>query len=202
MTNLHDLLGNVDPTQKTIQIVHPQTGKPMVVPNPLYKGPPSGPGPGGMAPSQGIQQRQEEENEDEDEKSWCPIVRNWCPESPLCVYWYGPPSGEEKSEEDAGCCVMLAEIVSKDRANTAKAIFFEKAIKLADSALSGDADSSALASLINHAATSIQLSNEKLLREEEKNLPKIKKVSEQKLEKPLKDEEKLDSPKKEEESIE
>lgn len=179
MVNLQDLLAgqNIDPTQKQIQVQNPVTGKVMVVPNPFY----------GKDPAQGAARPQADAGigdlEDDDEKSWCPIVRNWCPESPLCVYWYGPPAGDEKPDEEPGCCVEMARIVSEDRANTAKAEFFENGVKLVKSALSGDAESSAFASLINHAATAIQLINEKTLREEEKNLPKAKKKNSEPAEK-------------------
>lgn len=149
----------VDPSVPYLQLKDKQTGKMMYVPNPAYD----------------ASKAQPQAEEDLEERSYCSVVHNYCPESQECVWWFGPAAGEEKSPDEAGGCVKVGEVVSSDRANVARAEFFERAVKVVEAVLTADPESSGLANLIGQAATLFQLQNEDIIRKSGVTLPKKEK---------------------------
>ena len=133
----------VDPNVPYIQ-VRDKDGQTQMRPNPHYRGPAgaypgSAPQQGYPGAQQGIPTQQAAPINDSADPMWdkvppdrsyCPEMKYLCPESSKCVYWYGPAAGEEKEGEEGGGCTLLAQCVSNDRANEAKAEFFEKAQSL------------------------------------------------------------------------
>jgi hypothetical protein len=146
---------NSNPNERYIQLQHPVTKQTMVVPNPNFN------------PEEKDQQESGglggDNNGEEDftDKSWCSIVRNYCPESTECVWWVVPEGTEE--EEDGGCS-KVSQILASIEAEHAKADFFKKAEKALEALLTAS-NGSALASLMDKAITSFQLKNEQTFME-------------------------------------
>lgn len=173
---------NIDPNVPYVQIRDPHTGKLIYVRNPKYN------------PENVESQEKDAEDKDEEEQSYCSIVSNFCPESQDCVWWCGPAAGEEKEGEDPGGCSQVASVIASERANVAKAEFYENALKIIEAALTADPGSSALGNFIGEAATYFQLKNENIIRESgvtvAKTPPKkVKKDEETKLDEESKPEE-------------
>ena len=134
--------------EKTIQVRDPNTGEIVEVANPYYKE-------GGEA-----EQAEGEESEEAQRGPWCSIVNNFCPECDECVWWL---NGEDEEGNDTSSCIQVAQAIAGERANEAKAEFYERAQLLLESMLSADTKSSALGVIANRLATLLLLSNEKAM---------------------------------------
>ena len=137
--------------EKYIKVRDPDTGETHDVVNPYYVE-------GGVAPEE--QGEEGEDGEEQQRGPWCSIVNNFCPECDECVWWL---NGEDEEGNDTSSCIQVAEAISNERANEAKAEFFEKAQSVLDSMLSADQKSSALGIITNRLATLLLLSNEKAM---------------------------------------
>lgn len=136
--------------EKTIKIRDPNTGEIVDVANPYYR-----------EGADGEQAEGEEGGEEDGQRGpWCSIVNNFCPESDECVWWL---NGEDEEGNDTSSCIQVAQAIAGERANEAKAEFYERAQLLLESMLSADTKSSALGVIANRLATLLLLSNEKAM---------------------------------------
>lgn len=137
-----------------IQVINPQTGQPEMIPAAMVQA---------YYQQQAADKGFDAAESSDSVGSYCPLTYQNCPESTLCVYWAENPSlSEEDDSEDGvgGDCAYILKMVSSDKANEAKAVFYEKLTDVIEDVEEGN--KTTITDMINLLKTFVMLTTERV----------------------------------------